>query len=87
MTDTTAKPAPVYTVWERVRYTDTATEVFSGESFAKALQVAVDVLGEAEVTPLDAPNTAALFKVGGTPVSGFIATDADGEQRVVFITR
>lgn len=87
MTDTTAKPVPVYTVWERPRYTDVATEVWSGEEFAKALRVAVDRLGSAAVTPLDARNTASLYKVGGTPVSGFVATDADAAQRVVFITR
>lgn len=87
MTDTATKPAPTYTVWERPRYTFVATEVWSGEEFGKALQVAVDRLGSAAVTPLDAPNTASLHQVGGKPVNGFIATDADGEQRVVFITR
>lgn len=87
MITATAKPAPVYTVWERPRYLDGGTEVWSGEEFGVALQVAVDRLGSADVAPLDARNTASLWKVGGTPVSGFVATDADGEQRVVFITR
>ena len=86
MTDTAAKPAPVYTVWERPRYEDYSTEVWTGAEFAQALQVVVDRLGRDAVTPLDAPNVAALHRCG-TPVSAFVATDADGEQRTVFITR
>lgn len=86
-TATAPKPAPLYTVWERPRYEFVATEVWSGEEFGTALQAAVARLGAASVVPLDAANTASLHKVGGRPVSGFVATDADGEQRVVFITR
>lgn len=85
MTATTAKPAPVYTVWQRPRYEHYSTEVWTGEEFAQALTVAVGLLGDT-VAPLDAPNVAALHQAG-KPVQAWVATDADGEQRVVFITR
>lgn len=85
MTTTAAKPAPVYTVFVRVRYVD-STEIWTGENFAKALQVAVDQIGTDTVRPLDHTATVAL-RAAGTPVSAWLSTDADGDERIVFITR
>ena len=79
--------APVYTVWNHVRYTSSSDEVWSGEDFGQALQAAVDAMGGNVLRPLDPANTAALHQVGGRPVQAWIAVDADDVERAVFITR
>lgn len=86
-TATAAKPAPLYTVWNHVRYTDTFTEVWSGEGFGTALSLAVGAVAGQDVRPLDPANTAALHKVGGRPLQAWVAVDADGGEHTVFITR
>jgi hypothetical protein len=88
MSETTAPaPAPVYTVWNHVRYTSTTDEVWSGEDFGQALQAALDAMGGTVLRPLDAANTAALHKVGGRPLQAWVAVDDDDVERTVFITR
>jgi hypothetical protein len=89
MSDTTAPaPAPVYTVWNHVRYTPSTDEVWSGEDFGQALQAALDAMGGSTVLrPLDAANAAALQKVGGRPLQAWVAVDADDVEHTVFITR
>jgi hypothetical protein len=79
--DTTA-----YTVWDRLVYVD-HTEVWSGESFAKALTVAVDRLGADDtVTPLDPTAVASLRLTGETPVQAWRVVGADNVARIIFIT-
>jgi hypothetical protein len=86
MKDTTAPaPAPVYTVWSRPRYTE-STEVWSGEDFAKAISVALAQVGVDSAHPMDHTNTVAL-RDAGIPVSAWMVTDGDGDERIVFITR
>lgn len=78
--------APLYTVWTKPIYLE-STEVWSGEDFTKALQVAVDQIGTDVSAPLDHTNVVALRNVGGTVVTAFRVTDADNWYRTVFITR
>ena len=83
---TTTTPEPVYTVWDRVRYVE-STEVYSGEDFTKVLQIAVGLLSSlGSSRPLDASATVAL-RTSGTPVSAWLAVNADGDERIVYITR
>lgn len=86
MTTTTPAPAPVYTVWTKPIYLE-STEVWSGEDFTAALQIAVDQIGDDASAPLDHTNVAALRSVGGIVVAAFRATDAENWHRTVYITR
>ena len=79
-----APAAPLYTVWVRARFVG-STEVWVGEDFTKALQVALDQVGSAAASPIDHTNVVALRSVG-RPVSAWGTVDADGEARTVFIT-
>jgi hypothetical protein len=81
------KLTTTYTVWTHARYHAEHTEVWSGPDFAKALQAAVDSLAGQAQQPLDPAATAALHEVGGRPIQAWLAADADGDERVVFITR
>lgn len=84
-TTTTTIPAPVYTVWNHPRY-EGFTEVWTGEDFTKALTVALDQVGADPSVPLDHNNTVAL-RHAGKPVSAWLVTGADGDERIVFITK
>ena len=81
MTETTT----TWTVWSRPRYTSN-TEVWTGGDFAKAVQVALDQVGTDTLVPLD-PNAVVALRSAGKPVAVWLATDIEGDERIIFITR
>lgn len=85
-TTTAPAPAPVYTVWVHPRYED-STECWSGEDFAKAIGEALARVGTDAAAPMDHNNVVALRSTGGVPVSAWLATDEDGDERIIFITK
>lgn len=77
--------APFYTVWNHPRYGD-FTEVWTGEDFTKALTVALDQVGADPSVPMD-QNAVVSLRCAGKPVSAWLVTDVDGDERIIFITK
>lgn len=78
----------IYTVYHRAAFDGGTTLMWDGDDFGKALKAALDVAGDAPLTPLDHHWVAALHKFPGKPVTAWnLPDEADPEGKaILFIT-